>query len=202
LGISLVSPYGAFPPLPFNRNAFDTTPTGLNPLLPNPIGGFSPDMARMNQLQSQYGNMCGCARCTAAPGMTADDMLQKIKAESYAHILGHEQAHQSAAGGLGGGINIQYDGNGVAVAGHVPISIPGLDSLNPENSMRAYNTIRGAALAPSDPSGADMSIASYAQSLMGQAQVLMGQKKQAQSLGIPFDEYRKMGMRPLMPGGQ
>jgi hypothetical protein len=152
------------------------------------------EQTKINQLQNKYASVCSCAQCSKPA--SADTLLNKIKAESYAHILGHEQAHQSAAGGFGGGINIQYDGNGVAVAGHVPISIPGLDSQNPETSLKAYNTIRGAALAPSDPSGQDMSVAAHAQSLMGQAQVLMGQKKQAQSLGIPLDVFRKTGGKP------
>jgi hypothetical protein len=159
------------------------------------------EQSKISQIQSKYGNMCSCAMCST-PG-SADELLQKVKAESYAHILGHEQAHQSAAGGFGGGIHIEYDANGVAVAGHVPISIPGLDPQNPETSVRAYNTIRGAALAPSDPSGQDMSVAAHAQSLIGQAQVLMAQKKQAQSLGIPFDVFRKNGGKPpVQPMGR
>lgn len=193
MGISLINPFGAMPygnPVIGGANRPGSQPPGL----------LAADQAKVNQLQAQYGNMCGCANCMAGGGVNADTMLQKIKAESYAHILGHEQAHQSAAGGFGGGINIQYDANGVAIAGHVPISIPGMDSLNPENSLKAYNTIRGAALAPSDPSGQDMAVAAHAQSLMGQAQVLMGQKKQAQSLGIPFEEFRKMGFKPPAAG--
>lgn len=188
MGISLNNTYAYNPQVQFGR--------ALPPQ--NQAGGGPPELAaeqaQISQLQSKYGNMCACANCTNPT--SANDMLQKIKAESYAHILGHEQAHQSAAGGFGGGINIQYDGNGVAIAGHVPISIPGLNAQDPESSMRAYSTIRGAALAPSDPSGQDMSVAAHAQSLMGQAQVLMGQKKQAQSLGIPLDVFRKNGMKP------
>lgn len=193
MGISLISPFGYSP---YGTPGIGNQAANSQPSL---LAGQKADQAKVNQLQAQYGNMCGCANC-ASGGVNADAMLQKIKAESYAHILGHEQAHQSAAGGFGGGINIQYDGNGVAIAGHVPITIPGLDGLNPESSMHAYSIIRGAALAPSDPSGQDMSVAAHAQSLMGQAQVLMGQKKQAQSLGIPFEEFRKMGLKLPVAG--
>jgi len=143
------------------------------------------EQTKISQIQSKYAKLCGCSFCSNPT--SADAVLAKVKAESFAHIMGHEQAHKSAAGGFGGGIHIEYDGNGVAVAGHVPISIPKLDSQDPEGALKAYSTIRGAALAPSDPSGQDMSVASMAQSLMGQAKVLMDQKKLAQKQGKPLD---------------
>lgn len=132
-----------------------------------------------------------------AAGKNPSVEFEKFKAKQYADILGHEQAHQSAAGSLGGGINIQYDGNGVAVAGHVPISIPGMDNQDPQVSYNNYSTVRNAALAPGDPSGQDRSVASTALGLMGQAQVLMSQKRQAQSAGIPLDEFKKLGGNAL-----
>ena len=74
-------------------------------------------------------------------------MLAKIKAEREADIMGHERAHQSAAGSFGGGIHIDRDSNGVAIGGHVPISIPPMDPQRPETSLKNYGTIKGAALA-------------------------------------------------------
>src|SRR5689334_3589556 len=85
--------------------------------------------------------------------------LSRLRSESYAHILGHEQAHQSAAGVYGGGIVIDYDRNGIAVSGHVPIHMPKLDPHNPEAAYSGYAAIRSAALAPSDPSGTDLAVA-------------------------------------------
>lgn len=104
--------------------------------------------------------------------------FEQFKSQRYAEILSHEQAHQSAAGSLGGGIHIDFDSNGVAVGGHVPIQIPPLDPKNPEASYQSYCQVRNAALAPGDPSGQDCAVASKAQALMGQAQVLMARKKQ------------------------
>lgn len=103
--------------------------------------------------------------------------LQKARQDSYSHIMGHEMAHAAAAGQFGGGINIEYDANGIAVAGHVPVSIPGIDSANPSASIAAYQTIKFAALAPSDPSGADLGVAARADALMGQAQALLSQQQ-------------------------
>lgn len=119
--------------------------------------------------------------------------FEAFKARQYSKLLAHEQAHASAAGSLGGGIHIQYDNNGVAVAGHVPISIPGLDRQNPETSYKNYDIVRSAALAPGDPSSPDLAVAATAEALKGQAQILMGQKKQAQSAGVSLDTYRKLG---------
>jgi hypothetical protein len=150
---------------------------------------------------------CGCGGshgadfdhgAIVAQGGNPSIEFERFKARQYSDILAHEQAHQSAAGGLGGGIHIQFDGNGVAVSGHVPISIPGLDRQNPEISYKNYSTVRSAALAPSDPSGQDSSVAAYAQSLMGQAQVLMAQKKQAQSAGLSLNDFQKQGGKPVI----
>lgn len=145
---------------------------------------------------------CGCGgshgpdfdhAAVVASGGNPETEFQKFKARQYADIMSHEQAHASAAGSLGGGIHIQFDGNGVAVGGHVPIAIPGLDRQNPEVSYKNYSTVRNAALAPGDPSGQDCAVASQAQALMGRAQVLMAQKQQAQSAGLSVDDFHKLG---------
>lgn len=165
--------------------------SGLPPAISPPglLAQQNPNKSQIDSLKSQYSGTCACAQCCNNPNMTADDFLRQIRAENESHIMQHEQAHKSAAGALGGSIVIERDGNGVAIAGHVPISMPPLDSANPEASRQAYNTAYNAALAPSDPSGQDLSVASMAQSLMGQAQVLMSQKRQGQRLsgqgGLP-----------------
>ncbi len=99
---------------------------------------------------------------------------------AVSHIMGHEQAHANAAGPYGGGISIQFGADGMPTGGSVPVSIPPIDASNPEGNLQAYQTIRDAALAPMDPSSADMSVAAKAQSLYGQAQVLMAQRAQKQ----------------------
>ncbi len=125
--------------------------------------------------------------------------LSRKRSESYAHIYGHEQAHQSAAGAFGGGIQINYDNKGIAVSGHVPIHIPGLTPDTAEQRISDYQQIRGAALAPQDPSGADSAVASLAGALMSQAHA-MASKKQAlidKNGGKPLTGDQKKGI-----GGQ
>ena len=145
------------------------------------------EQTQIKQIQSQYADKFSGSGSSGNPNQRAADVLAKVRSESESHIRGHEQAHQSAAGSLGGSMSIQYDQNGVAFAGQVPISIPPLDRNNPAASIKNYQTVRFAALAPADPSGQDMAVASRAQSLMGQAQVLMDQKRQVGSMKARLD---------------
>ncbi|HEY9745699.1 MAG TPA: putative metalloprotease CJM1_0395 family protein [Oculatellaceae cyanobacterium] len=115
-----------------------------------------------------------------------ESRLAAARRDSYNEVMTHEMQHKSAAGPYAGGIVINYDKNGIAVGGHVPIAIPALNPQNPEGSLQAFKMIRNAALAPADPSGADRSVAATAQALIGKAQVLMAKKAQqqkAQSVG-------------------
>ncbi|MEM0950608.1 MAG: putative metalloprotease CJM1_0395 family protein [Cyanobacteria bacterium P01_H01_bin.74] len=153
-----------------------------------------------NEVKSLLAHYPGC-QCGAhdVTTMTPDRILEKIKADSYAHIIAHEQAHASAAGHLGGAIALETDSNGVVVAGHVPITIPGLSPANPESNIDDYNTVRAAALAPGDPSSADKSIASTASALLGMAQVLMQNKQNALNIGLTVDQYIQAGKPKTIP---
>jgi hypothetical protein len=112
----------------------------------------------------------------AAMNLQRQKAFEVLKTKQYSEILAHEQAHQAAAGAYGGGIVIDYDNNGVAVSGHVPIHIPALNIHHPESSLQAYQMIRHAALAPHSPSGQDFAIANLAQAQIGKAQVLIAKK--------------------------
>jgi hypothetical protein len=94
----------------------------------------------------------------------------KVKQDRYNDIYSHELAHQRTAGAQGGGITIETDANGVAFAGHVPIQMPSaVNKANPSESLEKAQVAYDSALAPSDPSGQDLSVASRAQSIMSQA---------------------------------
>ena len=120
------------------------------------------------------GGVSGASIIKAAQnGQDPRAAFEQLKSQQYNKIMAHEQAHASAAGSFGGGINIQYGPGGIAVSGDVPVSMPALDPKNPASTIQAAQTVKAAALAPSDPSGQDMSVAAKAQGIMGQAQVLM-----------------------------
>ena len=80
------------------------------------------------------------------------------------HVRQHEAAHQAAGGALTGGASFTYqtgpDGRQYAVGGEVPISIRA--GRTPEETIANARQARRAALAPSDPSAADLSVAAEA----------------------------------------
>lgn len=172
------------PKFGYQANNFQTSPMAPGP---NPGQGTNPmgldRMQAPGQAQKPLIALSGggkdCVGCFGINnGLVTQEQLEKLKSSRLAEIMSHEQAHASAAGGFGGAIHIEYDGNGIPVGGHVPITMPGLDRMNPEDSLRAFQTILNAALAPSDPSGQDMAVAASAQSRIGQAQLLINQKQQ------------------------
>lgn len=116
-------------------------------------------------------------KTTQAEGLENNPKFQAFRAQRNSEVMAHEQAHASAAGAFGGSIHIDYDQNGVAQGGHVPIAMPSMDRANPENTASHAQTVISAATAPgADMSGQDASVAARAQSILGQAQLLMGQK--------------------------
>jgi cell wall-associated NlpC family hydrolase len=108
--------------------------------------------------------------------------LEQIKTERYNEIYAHEMAHASAAGAYGGGIQMQFGPDGMPIGGSVPVFFPALSKDNPEEALHGAQTIYNAALAPSDPSGADHGVAARAQSMIGAAQVLIQQKQQQEMM--------------------
>ncbi len=94
--------------------------------------------------------------------------LQKRDTE----VRAHEQAHLSAAGQYAaGGASFSYvtgpNGKRYANGGEVPIDIS--REKTPEATIQKMRTVRRAALAPANPSGADRGIAAQASSLEAQA---------------------------------
>ncbi|WP_377349789.1 putative metalloprotease CJM1_0395 family protein [Pontibacillus salicampi] len=86
-------------------------------------------------------------------------------------VKAHEQAHQSVGGSFAGGISYDTekgpDGQQYIVGGEVPISMPSTD--DPEETIRAMEQIRRAALAPANPSSQDMQVATKASQAILQA---------------------------------
>ena len=94
--------------------------------------------------------------------------LQKRDTE----VRAHEQAHLSAAGQYAaGGASFSYvtgpNGKRYANGGEVPIDIS--KEKTPEATIQKMRTVRRAALAPANPSGADRSIAAQASSIETEA---------------------------------
>ncbi|PIP72435.1 MAG: catalase [Nitrospinae bacterium CG22_combo_CG10-13_8_21_14_all_47_10] len=99
-------------------------------------------------------------------------LLNELRARD-AEVRAHEQAHLSAAGPYANGtptfeFQTGPDGRQYAVGGEVSIDaspVPG----DPEATVRKAQTIKRAALAPSDPSAQDRQVAAQAAQLEAQA---------------------------------
>lgn len=116
-------------------------------------------------------------------------LIDKLKSRDT-EVRQHEQAHLAAAGGLavsGAAYTYQRGPNGVdyAVGGEVHIDTsPG---RTPQETIARAHTIQSAALAPSEPSGADRAVAAQAQQLEQQARAQLA-VEQAQKAVAPAEQ--------------
>jgi hypothetical protein len=122
--------------------------------------------------------------------------LAQLKARDSA-VRSHEAAHIAAGGSyITGGASYTYqkgpDGAEYAVGGEVGIDtspIPG----RPEETAQKMRTVRAAALAPSDPSAADLAVAGEAAEAEAAA---MAEIAQARSEDLVSRYSREAGARP------
>ncbi|MBL1278515.1 MAG: hypothetical protein COB30_020775 [Ectothiorhodospiraceae bacterium] len=96
-------------------------------------------------------------------------------------VRAHEAAHLAAAGGLArGGASFTYqagpDGRRYAVGGEVSIDTSPVRD-DPQATIQKAQTIRAAALAPANPSGADRSVAAAAGQLEASARAELSAKR-------------------------
>lgn len=96
------------------------------------------------------------------------EQLRKLKGRD-AGVRQHEQAHLSKGGSqVRGGASFEYqtgaDGKQYAVGGEVQIDLS-TSSGNPQETLSQLQQVRSAALAPADPSGQDLYVASEAERL-------------------------------------
>ena len=98
-------------------------------------------------------------------GLSKQDLITR----NYNHIYAHEMAHKIAGGSFAGNITIERNAEGIPVAGYVPIQMPVLNKLNPQQTIDHANTVIRSALAPSDPSDQDYKVARAAENIKMQA---------------------------------
>jgi hypothetical protein len=124
------------------------------------------------------------ARQRLAGGRELDEAQQRELDELRKrdlHVRAHEAAHQAAGGELTGPASFTYrvgpDGRSYAVGGEVPIAAR--QGRTPDETIAIARKVRAAALAPSDPSSADLAAAAMATQVELRAQ----QQKRQQSEG-------------------
>lgn len=129
--------------------------------------------ARLTVLEKKIGE-------EKSTGMDAGDLDQRRRLqERDAEVRNHEKTHQAAAGELSsGGMSLVYqtgpDGRAYAVGGSVQIDTS--TGRTPEETLRKAQRVRSAALAPSDPSSADIKVAARASQMEAQAQAEIAKK--------------------------
>lgn len=121
----------------------------------------------------------------SSPNSTAEELspeekqvVAKLKKRDQ-EVKAHENAHMSAgAGVVQGGATYQYqrgpDGRMFAVGGEVKIDTSRENS--PEATIRKMQQVKKAALAPSQPSGQDRSVAAQASQIETEARAELTQK--------------------------
>jgi hypothetical protein len=113
---------------------------------------------------------------------TSDEDSQEIMqlAERDRHVRAHEAAHMAAGGQyVRGGATFQYqkgpDGKMYAVGGEVSIDASPVKG-DPQATISKMQVVKGAALAPGDPSGQDRSVAAAASAAEAQARQELAKK--------------------------
>lgn len=166
------------------------------------VSGLSPSLSSYANVQSR-GSAASAAKDTSsskaenAAQLSPEEKAQveKLKARDR-EVRQHEQAHLAASGGLAtSGANYTYqrgpDGVNYAVGGEVSINVsPG---RTPEETLRRAQTIRAAALAPSDPSGADRAVAASAAKLEQEALAELAAQQREQSSGMQQGSGQQVG---------
>ena len=98
--------------------------------------------------------------------------IKELKARDT-EVRTHEQAHAAVGGQYAGSPSYEYqrgpDGTNYAVGGEVPIDV-GVINGDPHATIDKMQTVRAAALAPAEPSGADRAIAADATQKIAAAQ--------------------------------
>lgn len=111
---------------------------------------------------------------TAVGELTADElqMIRDLERRDR-DVRSHEAAHQSAGAGLVGGASYTFqsgpDGKRYAIGGEVSVDASA-EPGDPAATISKMQRVRAAALAPADPSGQDLAVASAAAQIMAAAQ--------------------------------
>ena len=102
----------------------------------------------------------------------------------------HEMAHMAAGGGMitsGASYTYQKGPDGISYATGGEVGIDTSPGRTPEETVARAQRIRAAAMAPAEPSGQDIAVASQATQMEQQARVEMAQTRRAEMSGKTED---------------
>ncbi|AOT06735.1 putative metalloprotease CJM1_0395 family protein [Pseudoalteromonas luteoviolacea] len=150
--------------------------------------------------QAQSGNEEEPSEREQAQQEQDEQQLKELK-DRDREVRLHEQAHARVGGQYAGSPTYDYqrgpDGNNYAVGGQVMIDVAPVEG-NPQQTIEKMQTVRAAALAPAEPSGADRAIAADATSKIATAQAelakqsISGSEEGSTSSGVQKFENRRL----------
>lgn len=107
-------------------------------------------------------------------------------------VRAHEQAHATVGGQYAGSPRYEFengpDGKQYAVGGEVPIDIS--EERTPEETVRKMQQVRAAALAPAEPSPADLRVASEATQIASEARVELAEERSQEARQAVAESFR------------
>ena len=180
-----------FPQQGTRRPAFEDVPPETVPGNSRDSADFSPEglqASRESTSQENDGSTRQQNVGTEEAAFTVEELKQLSELKSRdREVRSHEQAHLSVAGQYAaGGASYTFqrgpDGNSYAIGGEVPIDIS--SETTPEATILKMRTVRRAALAPAEPSGADRQISAHASAKELQARQEMAEELQKDLSGI------------------
>jgi len=127
----------------------------------------------------------GDATASSQRGQLTPEQQQRVTElrQRDTHVRAHEAAHQAAGGSLTGPASYTYelgpDGRSYAVGGEV--SVQSRTGRTPDETIAIARQVRAAALAPGDPSSADLAAATAATQV--ELQALQQKRQQGATTG-------------------
>lgn len=144
-----------------------------------------PEKTEHEKLQAQKQEKKETEESVVGEELSQDEkrLVNELQARD-AEVRAHEAAHQSG-GASTGGASYTYqqgpDGKMYAIGGEVSVSMKG--GSTPEETIRNAQAVIAAALAPSDPSGQDLAVASSARVMMMKAEQQKAKELQEEMSG-------------------
>jgi hypothetical protein len=166
----------ARPVVEFRSAVGEGGPAPADPRLPEDKVSLSPEARRSLDLRAGRAGRAGPGEEGRIGGPRKLDAEQEREVarlkQRDAHVRQHEAAHQAAGGALTGAATFTYrtgpDGRSYAVGGEVPISARA--GRTADETIAIARRVRAAALAPADPSSADLAAATSAMQMELKAQ--------------------------------
>jgi SprA family protein len=184
--LSVISIKAPRPAVDWHSTADGVERPPADALLPADKVSLSPEARELARAEARRG-VPGAPRSSGGgqDGGLAPEQQRKVQElkQRDRHVRAHEAAHQAAGGDLTGPASFSYqlgpDGRSYAVGGEVPVQ--SRSGRTPDETIAIARRVRAAALAPSDPSGADLAAAASASQVELRA---MQQKRQQGQDGV------------------